>query len=79
MIPTVGRIVHYYTTHGVEHPPPLAALITAVAPLAAHPTADEEGWKVSLRVFRNHLDQFKEDVPFSREPKAGHWAWPPKA
>jgi len=80
MIPTVGRIVHYHPwVHQAPPVQPLAALITHVEALAEHPTADEEGWKVSLRIFYGRLDQWMEDVPFSREPNAGHWAWPPKA
>lgn len=80
MIPTVGRIVHYHPwVHEAPVKRPLAALITQVEPLAAHPTADEEGWKVSLRIFSTATDRWMEDALFSSEPKPGHWSWPPKA
>lgn len=75
MIPTVGRIVHYY---GMTGDRPLAALVTHVEAIAARPNEDEEGWKVSIKIFIGQIDYWKADVPFSREPRAGCWSWPPK-
>jgi hypothetical protein len=62
--PTVSRVVHYQEGEN----PPLAAIVTAV-----------RGKKVSLVIFREHLQMFRQDVPFSEKPKNGCWNWPPRA
>lgn len=64
--PTVGRIVQY-TEPGTEQT--FAALITVVRDDADKGTA-------SLAIWREHLQFFRKDVPFSEKPKAGHWHWP---
>jgi hypothetical protein len=75
--PTVGRIVHYhsYGTPGGEYlPEPRAAIITEVEqPSKGQPR------KVSLAVLNPTGLFFKEGLPYSEEPKPGHWNWPPRA
>lgn len=81
--PTVGRIVHYYhTANDVEGKCPNAALVT-------HVWSDE---CVNLEVAPNgyHIQPGQRDavdgvvervrtsVPYSDEPKPGHWCWPPR-
>ncbi len=71
MKPSIGRIVHYrsYGTPGGEYlPEPRAAIITAVS----------DGNDVSLCVLNPTGLFFNEDVPYSQEPKPGHWSWPPR-
>lgn len=72
MKPTVGRIVHYhsYGTPGGEYlPEPRAAIITA---------CDPKGGVVSLAVLNPTGMFFNEMVPYSDEPRPGHWNWPPR-
>lgn len=67
MKPSVGRIVHFH------HPScdgPAAAIVTQVF----------EDDSANLAVFFSsggHGSHFL--VPFSEEPKAGCWSWPPRA
>ena len=71
--PSIGRIVHYrsYGTPGGEYPPlPRAAVVTEV---------DEDGETVGLCVLNPTGQFFNQHVPFSDEPKPGHWSWPPRA
>lgn len=77
--PSVGRIVHYHTPgHGSYQvsPPLRPAIITAV---------NDDG-TVALHVFfgdgERHEgihDAGRLTVPYSEEPKAGHWSWPPRS
>jgi hypothetical protein len=76
MQPTVGRIVHYqgYGTPGGEYKPePRAAIITSV-----DPDDHEFGPLVSLAVFNRYGLGMRHEVPFSEEPRPGHWNWPPR-
>lgn len=71
MKPSIGRVVHYqsYGTPGGEfQPSPRAAVVTDVL---------EDG-KVSLCVLNPSGMFFNQGVPFSEEPKPGHWRWPPR-
>jgi hypothetical protein len=68
-VPSVGRTVHFQL-HGNDAP--LAALITAV------PDGATEGSPVSLVVYREHLQFFRKQIPFSATPKDNHWSWPPR-
>ncbi|QUU29291.1 hypothetical protein SEA_SLIMJIMMY_90 [Mycobacterium phage SlimJimmy] len=76
MEPSVGRIVHYqsYGTPGGEYlPEPRAAIITKVY-------EDDNGAReVALAVFNPTGMFFNQLVPYSQEPKPGHWNWPPRA
>lgn len=78
MVPTVGRIVHYwsYGTPGGEFPPCVAraAIITQVGVHADGP----EGPTVGLCILNPTGQFFSVAVPYSAEPKAGHWSWPPR-
>lgn len=67
MQPTIGRIVHLHLAS--EHDP-VAAIITGVQPegtvhLCIFPPLQLPGYPVSA-------------VPYSDEPKPGHWTWPPR-
>lgn len=71
MKPTIGRIVHYqsYGTPGGEYlPEPRAAVITEVLTDVV----------VGLCVLNPTGQFFHRSVPFSEEPKPGHWNWPPR-
>lgn len=75
--PSIGRIVHYhsYGTPGGEYlPEPRAAVVTKVDGLSRG--YDTEGYSVGLCVLNPSGMFFNEHVPFSVEPKAGHWSWP---
>ena len=70
MKPTIGRIVHYQShgTPGGEYAAePRAAIVTEVR---------EDNW-VGLCVLNPTGQFFHRAVPFSKEPKPGHWNWPP--
>ena len=83
MKPTVGRIVHYqaYGTPGGEYPSiERAAVVTAVEPRAGEEGIngpEEAGYKVSLCILNPTGQFFNQDVPYSAEPKPGHWNWMP--
>lgn len=65
--PTVGRIVHYKRPGRVL---PRAAIVTYYS---------AEFSDVDLHVFEILGEDFKaEGVPYSEEPKDGHWSWPPR-
>ncbi|QNJ56901.1 hypothetical protein SEA_REINDEER_91 [Mycobacterium phage Reindeer] len=80
MEPSVGRIVHYhsYGTPGGEYlPEPRAAIITAV--YEDEPELyDPSKVYVGLAVLNPTGIFFNQLVPFSEEPKPGHWNWPPR-
>lgn len=68
--PSIGRIVHYQsfgTPKGEYDSLARAAVITEVGPNNV----------VGLCVLNPTGQFFNRDVPFSEEPKAGHWNWPP--
>jgi hypothetical protein len=70
--PSVGRIVHYqsFGTPGGEYlPAPRAAVVTQV---------NEEAGSVGLCILNPTGQFFNVAVPFSAEPKPGHWNWPPR-
>jgi hypothetical protein len=72
MKPSIGRVVHYqkYGTPKGEHPcEPSPAIITKVL--------NEETLECQLFVMNTNGVYFNP-TPFSEEPKAGHWNWPPK-
>ncbi len=74
--PSIGRIVHYqsYGTPGGEYlPEPRAAIITTIAA----PTATEPD-RVGLAVLNPTGMFFNASVPYSEDPKPGHWSWPPR-
>jgi len=70
--PSIGRIVHYQSlgTPGGEHVSrPTAAIIT---------DAEDGISNVDLCVFYPNGFSSKQSIPFSAEPKPGHWNWPPR-
>jgi len=69
--PTVGRIVHYQahgSPNGQHKSLPRAAIITAV----------HEDGSTDVCVLNPTGMYFDRGTPFSGEPKAGHWNWPPR-
>lgn len=71
-MPSIGRIVLYqkYGTPGGEHKAePSPAMITKVI--------DAESGSCMLFVMNPNGLYFNE-TPYSEEPKAGHWSWPPR-
>lgn len=70
--PTVGRMVHYQsygTPNGEYKSEPRAATITQVN--------DDQG-NVGLFIMNPSGLFFPNNVPYSAEPKPGHWNWPPR-
>ena len=70
--PTIGRIVHYQShgsPNGEHKSEPRAAVVTKV-----HSPTD-----VGLFIMNPTGFFLPEHVPYSEEPKAGHWNWPPRA
>lgn len=82
--PTVGRVVHYqsYGTPGREYlPEPRAAIVTEVQVVSVGglmSAGKREVTHVSLCVLNPEGMFFNRDVPYSDEPKPGHWNWPPR-
>ncbi len=75
--PSVGRIVHYqaYGTPGGEYKSePRAAIITQV--LTTEQGA--ETMEVGLAIMNPTGMFFNPIIPYSAEPKPGHWSWPPR-
>ena len=69
--PSIGRIVHYQslgTPNGEFPSKATAAIVTDV-----YDGTDA----VALNVFYPNGNSCKLSVPFSEEPKPGHWNWPP--
>lgn len=66
-VASVGRIVHY--TNTAED---------ARAAIIAEVWAGDESGTVDLVIFNSLGSIFAEDIPFSEEPKAEHWSWPPR-
>lgn len=75
--PSVGRIVHYqaFGTPGGEYKSePRAAIITTV-----HEASDgAEVADVGLAVLNPTGVFFNARIPYSADPKAGCWNWPPR-
>ena len=89
MQPTVSCDVHYYTASESGAPVgPLAATITKVDPRDSVGGLDAKGRMVKLEdrydVYLTVLAPTPPwvsqhaKVPFSDQPEAGHWTWPPK-
>lgn len=83
--PTIGRIVHYHSrgsADGVFKPEPRAAVVTGIS---SDVEIRQDGYgrpfaveTISLAVLNPTGFFFNEKVPFSVEPRAGHWSWPPR-
>jgi hypothetical protein len=71
MNPTIGRIVHFTASDG--DPGPYAGIIVAVH------KAPEPLERVDLVTFGPNSLYHNHNVPYSEEPKAGHWNWPPRS
>lgn len=76
MTPSVGRVVHYCSRGSADGrfpSVPRAAIITEVLQ-SINPDAPA----VSLAVLNPTGLFFDQEVPYSAEPKPGHWSWPPR-
>lgn len=82
MKPTIGRVVHYQahgSPNGQHKSEPRAAIITRVASAQEpHDPDNEAQHVVDLCVLNPSGMFFNQAVPFSQEPKAGCWSWPPR-
>ena len=81
-MPSVGRIVHYhsYGTPGGEYlPEARAAVVTAIQQVETATGTVETWHAVSLAILNPTGMFFNQSVPYSLEPKPGHWSWPPRA
>jgi hypothetical protein len=79
-MPSIGSIVHYHShgTPGGEYlPKPRAAIVTCVSELEPNDIPDL--LHVGLAVLNPMGMFFNQRVPFSEDPKPGHWSWPPVA
>jgi hypothetical protein len=70
--PSLGRVVFFYSTTN----PNSSELEPSAATIAA--VLDDTGRTNLSRVLWNGETQPQRDVPFSLEPKAGCWSWPPR-
>jgi hypothetical protein len=83
LIPTVGRIVHYYVYTDGE---PMAAIIVrckqrdfvAEGPIESHYDVYLTGFpdKAGFPDERAKALRSGNPVPYSRWPEKGHWSWP---
>ncbi len=76
--PSVGRIVHYQShgsPNGQHKSEPRAAIITAIREDVSGP---EHPPAVDLCVLNPTGMYFDRGTPYSAEPKAGCWNWPPR-
>jgi len=65
--PSVGRVVHFIPADA-ENLLPWAAIVAGI-----------EGDKIALHAFPPNTDAMRVNgVPYSDEPKAGCWNWPPR-
>jgi hypothetical protein len=83
--PSVGRIVHYYAPAACvpegKLDGPYAGIITGVVPCvpAGEDGVHEDEGFASLMTFGPSGSTYPHSfVPFSEEPKPGHWTWPPR-
>lgn len=81
--PTVGCVVHYYhTDNDVEGKCPNAALVTHIwAAGCVNLEVSPNGYHIQpgqRDAVDGAVDRVRTSVPYSEEPKPGHWCWPPR-
>ena len=74
--PTVGRIVHYHPPTECVGPESLCTYAAIISQVNPYPVGGIE--TVELATFGPNSLYFQHNVPFSDEPKPGHWNWPPR-
>ena len=73
--PSVGRVVHYQT---VVNPEVLAAIIARVNDGSVVLFVMDPGYAPEIPFVGPTAGHFQTGVPYSEEPKPGHWNWPPR-
>lgn len=79
--PSVGRIVHFVPPQECTAPATLAfypAIITQVNEKPPVGIRMEPIVTCELATFGPNSLYFQHGIPFSEEPKPGHWNWPPR-
>lgn len=82
--PTIGRTVHYTPPQECVGPESLTkypAIITQVntVPEQKEGEGTDEIDTVELVTFGPNSVYFQHKVPYSTEPKSGHWNWPARS
>lgn len=82
MTPSVGRIVHFYPDVAGTPNEPLPAIITRVRwneqSLGLLRVRIKLMYDGSVRGALQYCEGAILEPPYSDEPKAGHWTWPPR-
>lgn len=76
--PTIGRIVHFVPPSenvGPKSVKLVAAIVTNVHGADVPVTGEHH---CDLATFGPNSLYFQHMVPWSEEPKPGHWSWPPR-
>ena len=70
MLPTIGRIVHYTNLGDAEgkYPPEIQPALVVRVP-------DDKG-TIGAWIFYPGGFFYIASIPFSEDPKRGHWHWP---
>lgn len=80
--PTIGRTVHYTPPQECVGPESLTKYPAIITQVNIEPgvgsTSDNVIETVELVTFGPNSVYFQHQVPFSNEPKSGHWNWPTK-
>jgi hypothetical protein len=74
--PTMGRIVRYHEFTRTRDGSPALKAYPAIVTEGVQP--DDSTKRVRLYVFKEgRVGPRFENAPYSEQPLAGHWSWPP--